>query len=172
MNGERSTRKAEEAPVAAGRAPWFVRIARGFADIFGIGPRAPADPRSPADAGTRLALVRSYLASERTLMGWIRTALSMISFGFTIGKLGQTFESVEVKGLLRGIRLVSVESIAYFLVILGTFALLVATLQHVLRVFDFRGMGLARQPGRLPVGVALLLVTVGAFALSSLVLRL
>ena len=31
-------------------------------------------------------------------MAWIRTALSMISFGFTIGKLGQVMNSVEVKG--------------------------------------------------------------------------
>jgi hypothetical protein len=31
-----------------------------------------------------LALDRTRMASERTLMAWVRTALSMISFGFTI----------------------------------------------------------------------------------------
>jgi len=32
------------------------------------------------------------MASDRTLMAWVRTALSMISFGFTIYKLLQGFE--------------------------------------------------------------------------------
>ena len=38
------------------------------------------------DEGTRLAIMRTVLGAERTLMAWIRTAFSMISFGFTIGK--------------------------------------------------------------------------------------
>ena len=33
-----------------------------------------------------LALDRSRLASERTLMAWVRTAMSMVTFGFTIYK--------------------------------------------------------------------------------------
>ena len=36
-----------------------------------------------------LALDRNKLAAERTLMAWVRTALSMISFGFTIYKFLQ-----------------------------------------------------------------------------------
>ncbi len=38
------------------------------------------------DAGTRLALDRTALAHERTLMAWVQTAVSLISFGFTIYK--------------------------------------------------------------------------------------
>ena len=38
------------------------------------------------DTGTRLALDRTHLAHERTLMAWVRTATSLISFGFTIYK--------------------------------------------------------------------------------------
>lgn len=36
---------------------------------------------------TLLAVDRTRLAHERTLMAWVRTATSMISFGFTIAKL-------------------------------------------------------------------------------------
>ena len=36
-----------------------------------------------------LALRRTFLAHERTLMAWIRTAVSLISFGFTIYKFFQ-----------------------------------------------------------------------------------
>jgi len=39
-----------------------------------------------------LAKERSREASDRTLMAWIRTSISMISFGFAIAK---TYEYVE-----------------------------------------------------------------------------
>ncbi len=104
-------------------------------------------------------------------MGWIRTALSMISFGFTLGKLGDVLQDVEVKGIFRGPRTISIGSIAYFLVVLGTFALLGATIQHILRAHEYRRMGLDRQVS-FAVPVAVLLVVVGGFAFSALVLRL
>ena len=47
---------------------------------------------------TNLALDRSYLAHERTLQAWIRAALSMISFGFTLDKLGTVVKSIKMKG--------------------------------------------------------------------------
>ena len=125
----------------------------------------------PGDVATNLAMDRNYMAAERTLMAWIRTALSMISFGFTIGKLGQVISSVEVKGLLSNTRMLSVESIAYFLVILGTLALLMASIQHRVRIHQLYTMGLRRQVSTSFV-VAVLLIVVGGFALSSLVMAL
>jgi putative membrane protein len=119
---------------------------------------------------TDLAIERSYLAADRTLMAWIRTALSMISFGFTIGKLGQVMESVEVAGAFQT-KTVSIESIAYFLTILGTLSLLVAAFQHFIRVRRLRTMGF-RTEFSLSFIVALVLVLVGGFALSSLILAL
>jgi len=139
---------------------------------------APAAPRRP-DVGTQLAhertdlaLDRSFLAVERTLMAWIRTALSMISFGFTIGKLGQTVTEFEVKGLVfRGTRMVSIESAAYFLVILGTTALLGAIVQYVVSLGEYATMGLRRRVN-LSLIVGLVLVLLGGFAFTSLVMRL
>jgi len=43
-------------------------------------------PSTPLDTGTRLAADRTWLASGRTLMAWVRTATSLIWFGFTIYK--------------------------------------------------------------------------------------
>jgi len=125
----------------------------------------------PGDVATNLAMDRNYMAAERTLMAWIRTALSMISFGFTIGKLGQVVRSIEVKSLLGNTRMMGVESIAYFLVVLGTLALLMASIQHRVRLYQLYAMGLRRQISTSFV-VAVLLIVVGGFALSSLVMAL
>jgi len=147
--------------------------------VFGIAPRETPVPGTGAtDVGTRLAhertdlaLLRNYMAVERTLMAWIRTSLSMISFGFTIGKLGQVMTDVEVRGFLGRVRDLSVESIAYFLVILGTLSLLGAVVQHWLEVRNLRAMGFRRRFS-IAFVVALLLSVVGGFALSSLILKL
>jgi putative membrane protein len=120
------------------------------------------------DTSTSLALQRTGLAVERTLMGWIRTALSMISFGFTIGKLGEAL--AEVKGLFR-LRTFSVKGLADFLVIVGTVTLLLAAFQHWNRMRELRRMGLPRKPS-LAFVVALLLAALGGFALTALVLAL
>ena len=40
----------------------------------------------PAEKTTDLGYERTRLAADRTLMAWIRTSVSMISFGFTIFK--------------------------------------------------------------------------------------
>jgi putative membrane protein len=46
-------------------------------------------PAATPDTGTRLAIDRTWLAHERTMMAWVRTAASLISFGFTIYKFFQ-----------------------------------------------------------------------------------
>jgi putative membrane protein len=143
----------------------------GFAAALRLRPGEGQDS-GRQDVGTHLAAERSYMAAERTLMAWIRTALSMISFGFTIGKLGQTVTEVQVKGVgLRAGRMVSVESVAYFLVIVGTLALLGAILQYLVSIAEYAAMGLRRRVS-ISFFVALVLVLLGGFALTSLVIRL
>lgn len=160
-----------EAPSGLGK------LRSGLAATLSVAPTKGGGPNG-ADAGTRLAhertdlaVERNYLAADRTLMAWIRTALSMISFGFTIGKLGQTLRDVEMKGIFRGPRMVSVESLAYFLVVLGTVALSVAILQYLNRVAEYTAMGLQRRFS-VSVFVGLILVLLGAFALTALVIQL
>ena len=124
-----------------------------------------------SNVSTKLAMDRTFLAAERTLMAWIRTSLSMISFGFTIGKLGKVLQDIEYKGLLGNIRTVSIQTLAYYLVVLGTVALLAASLQHWRRLRELRSMGRGREFSITSI-VALLLAAVGGFALTSLVMAL
>src|SRR4030095_4895232 len=43
-------------------------------------------PEMGVDSSQSLAVQRTFLAHERTLMAWVRTSASLISFGFTIYK--------------------------------------------------------------------------------------
>src|SRR5262249_38820139 len=76
---------------------------------------------------TDLAIDRTWLAHERTLMAWVRTATSMISFGFTIYKFFQ-FETEKDPNLKRG--LLSPRDFALIIVSIGLVALLMATFTH------------------------------------------
>ena len=154
--------------------PW-----RRLVNAIGFGPGTGPEPAPEGESvGTRLAqrrtalaLDRTYLAAERTLMAWIRTALSMISFGFSMAKLFQAFRGE--KGQWQGAlgHEYSVESIGYYLVVMGTGGLIIAVVQHYFRVRRLRAMGLPRGvSGAFVVGVLLCLL--GVFAFSSLVLKL
>jgi putative membrane protein len=159
------------APEAAGHGGAIREILGGFAASLGIARSAPLKPAEDAlDTKTLLAMDRTYWAAERTLMGWVRTALSMIGFGFTIGKIGQTLQNVEVKGF-RGVREIGVDSVAYMLVVLGTVSLLAAAVQYSRSVYALQANGLRVRPS-IAFLVALVLCAMGIVAFSSLVSNL
>jgi len=154
---------------AAGSAPQAVdnslleRVESALAHVLSLG--STGTVLLPVDA-TELSMERTYMAAERTLQAWIRTALSLISFGFTIGKLGQAVVAMPGMG-----RMVGTDSLAYMLVLLGTLALAMASVQHWLVVRSMRARGLSRRPS-IAFGVALLLTMMGGFAFSALVMNL
>jgi putative membrane protein len=75
---------------------------------------------------TDLAVDRTRLAHDRTLMAWVRTATSLISFGFTIYKFFQYLreKGQEHEGLL------GPRGFAMMMIAIGLTALLFATIQH------------------------------------------
>jgi len=118
------------------------------------------------DAGTQLALERNAMAAERTLMAWIRTCLAMISFGFTIGKLGSALASTEVNVMFG--RTADIVGVGSYLVSLGTLALTVAALQYKIEIAGLVARGLRRRPS-LAFSIAVLLSLLGIFVFTDLV---
>jgi inner membrane protein YidH len=116
---------------------------------------------------TDLALDRSAMASERTLMAWIRTALAMISFGFTIGKLGDVMSSAKLTILGRT---TDIAGVAYYLVVLGTLSLVLAAVQYRIELAALVRQGLTGPP-RLAFLVAVLLSVLGIVVFTDLVTR-
>lgn len=49
----------------------------------------PSDPSPPLDTATKLAIARTRVAYERTVMASTRTATSLIALGFTVQKFFQ-----------------------------------------------------------------------------------
>ena len=109
------------------------------------------------------------MASERTLMAWVRTSLSLISFGFTLGKLGDVLKSSKVT--LWGDHTTDIIGVAYYLVVLGTVALVLAAVQNRLEVKALSRQGLARRPS-LALVIAVLVSLLGLFAFTDLVTQL
>lgn len=115
-----------------------------------------------------LAVQRTRMASERTLMGWVRTAISMISFGFTIAKALQF--AVE-QGAVRGVRAHAPENVALILILLGTGSLTVASIQHRAFVRGLPAEGAGRRPWDLTFTMASLIVILGLLVLVNILFR-
>lgn len=117
-----------------------------------------------------LARERTRAAADRTLMAWIRTSLSLISFGFGIGKTFELFDAAFPAKHLDPLRASLV--IALSLVILGMLGLLGAIIQHGQELKRLeQGTFTYRAPLALTVVVAILLLVIGLFSLVGIIVR-
>ena len=89
---------------------------------------AEQPPRSaPAlDTSTELAFERTRNSYENTMMSWIRTATSLITFGFSIYK----FFQIEAPSEKQQNYLIGPREFALALVSIGLISLLLATLEN------------------------------------------
>ncbi len=104
-------------------------------------------------AATEMALDRTRLAHERTLMAWVRTSASLISFGFTLHKFFQFMRESQSAPLVH--HAFGPREFALMMMGIGLTVLLVATLQHQRDVQQLRakyrtGPVLARHSARRP----------------------
>lgn len=113
----------------------------------------------------QLAIDRTRLAAERSLMAWTRTAMAMITFGFTIYKFLQALHAQSPVPVPRPD---APHNVGLLLVGIGTFAVLVATIQHRQYVTKL-GPGLIGRRWDLAIIVAILIGLLGILIFASMV---
>ena len=84
--------------------------------------REPQSGQAGLDASTRLAVARTHVAYERTMLSWIRTATSLITFGFGVYKFFQIERPARLQKFLVG-----PEEFGLLLVAIGLLSLFLAT---------------------------------------------
>jgi len=115
----------------------------------------------PKDLGT----LRTVMAADRTLMAWVRTSLSMLSFGFTIYKV---LDTAAKQGHLAHSS--SPQQVGLFLAAMGTGSMILGvtsywmTLKDLRRTEDFR-------LGRPTLIVAFIMALAGAALFISIAAR-
>lgn len=112
-----------------------------------------------------LAIDRTRLAAERSLMAWIRTALSMITFGFSIYKFLQALHAQSPVPVPRPD---APRNVGLLLVGIGTFCVFVAVVQHW-KYINKLGPGQIGQRWDLAVIVAILIGILGLLIFASMV---
>lgn len=124
-------------------------------------------PVGKLDSGTQLAVDRTRLAHERTMMAWVRTATSLISFGFTIYK----FFQLELKGPTgAGDVLLGPRGFALLMIATGLVALVLAGMQHRAALQAMRHT-YGAMPRSVAGAIAFLVGALGIFALLGVMLR-
>lgn len=127
---------------------------------------------------TGLSFQRTRLGADRTLMSVIRTALSLIGFGFTIFQVFQKLYDVQIVKRVQAPR-----NFGEALVMLGIGALILGIVYHVNFMLELRRLrqqmqeeGLVHGESRFPISqtliIALLLLAIGVFAITSMVFRI
>ena len=110
-----------------------------------------AAPEAANDFRVRAALVRTAMSSEQSLLSWIRTSVSLYTFGFAITQffyyMARQQESAQLSAGPRVLGLVLIST--------GILAILLGTFEHVVRIRTLRGAGLPTEARfLLPLGSA------------------
>jgi putative membrane protein len=119
--------------------------------------------------------IRTRLSIERTLMSWVRTAVSLIGFGFTIVQFFEKFS--QMQGVKEAVRPHMARYLGLALIASGVLSLGISIWQYVstlnyLRSPEFAAVA-PEKPAKSPLLLlAIVLVAIGLFAFCSVLFRL
>ena len=144
-----------------------------------------SDPRSAPGAGrfevratadSHFGWIRTRLSVERTMMSWIRTAVSLIGFGFAIVQFFERFE--QMPGARPADYPSAPRDLGLALISCGVLSLLISVWQYLWGIRYLWGgtfapiAGLTREGKHTPViVVAIILIGIGVFAFFAVLLR-
>ena len=121
-------------------------------------PSVPQLAKSPdlMQALSVLALIRTTFSSERSVLSWMRTSVSLYAFGFSIAKFTHFLERHD-QGMSTGLN-----RLGLALIIMGIVGLAFSLIEHARRVRRMRSLGLPEtSPSVLPTAAAGALLTIG-----------
>jgi putative membrane protein len=134
----------------------------------------PADEKEvKANLANELAKERNRAAYDRTLMAWIRTAISLIGFGFAIAK---SYEYIQMDEMEKTGRFIDqIHAPLWFgmsFILLGMLCILGGVIQYAKVVKQIQtGEFTYGEPRPLAKIVALILLIIGVFALITIFQR-
>jgi inner membrane protein YidH len=134
----------------------------------------PADENEvKANLTNELAKERNRAAYDRTLMAWIRTAISLIGFGFAIAK---SYEYIQMDEMEKTGRFIDqIHAPLWFgmsFILLGMLCILGGVIQYVKVVKQIQsGQFTYGEPRPLAKIIALILLIIGVFALITIFQR-
>lgn len=114
--------------------------------------------RKISSLSNELARERNFEAAERTLLAWIRTSLSLITFGFAIYKVVQVFGTQRSQHVFTAI-------ISLCFILLGIYAVVAATLRHTRELKALERDDYSYRPSGLGTSVSIALACIGLMAL-------
>jgi putative membrane protein len=126
---------------------------------------APADAKkTPSESPPNLPLMNTLMAADRTLMAWIRTSLSMLSFGFTIYKVLQGFQDAGGRFV---VKTDVPRNAGLFLTGMGTLAMVMGTIEYWRTMRKLHQPRIFQRPGA-PLIMALIMSLMGIFLFLSI----
>src|SRR5207245_7486833 len=130
-------------------------------------PEAEAKETS-GETPPNLPVMNTLMAADRTLMSWIRTSLSLLSFGFTIFKILQGIQDAEGKFVVRSD---VPRDAGLFLTAMGTFAMVMGTLEYWQTLKVLNQQRIFGRP-RAPLIMAMIMSVSGVLLFSSILVKL
>jgi putative membrane protein len=123
-----------------------------------------SEKQTATNVANELARQRNRDAAERTLMAWIRTALSLIGFGFGIGKLADYMNAAGLRSSPDPTHSTLIFGASF--IVVGILGLLAAIVQHVRILKRLSSPDFAYNAMRpIAMTVAAMLILIGVFGL-------
>ena len=123
----------------------------------------------PYNLNNELAKERTRAASDRTLMAWMRTSLSLIGFGFGIPTIVKTLESTRAVGYIDPHRFSVIVGLAFISV--GMFGMAAALKDHRMILKRIQSDRYTYETSRTAEIVSMLLLLIGAISFIGVLIR-